>query len=169
MTPSQLFMLSLFPALMAYSAFSDLVSMRISNRISLVLVAGFVVAAIGLRMPLAELGLHLAAGSLVLAICFGMFAAGWIGGGDAKLAASTALWVGWFGLLEYVVVSSVLGGMLTIALLSFRSHPLPHFARWPWLLRLHHHKTGIPYGIALAVAGLTIYPETALWKLAVAA
>jgi prepilin peptidase CpaA len=133
-----------------------------------VLVAGFVVAAIGLRMPLAEFGMHLAAGSLVLAICFGMFAAGWIGGGDAKLAASTALWVGWFGLLEYVVVSSVLGGMLTIALLSFRSHPLPRFVRWPWLLRLHHHKTGIPYGIALAAAGLAIYPETTLWKLAVA-
>jgi prepilin peptidase CpaA len=168
MTLSQIFILLLFPSLMAYSASSDLVSMRISNRVSLILVAGFIVAALALHMPLAQWGLHMGAGALVLAIGFGMFAAGWIGGGDAKLAASTALWVGWSGLLEYGAISSVFGGALTLALLSFRAHPVPQFARWPWLLHLHHHKTGVPYGIALAAAGLVVYPETTLWKLAVA-
>jgi prepilin peptidase CpaA len=30
----------------------------------------------------------------------------------------------------------------------------------PWLLRLHAKETGIPYGIALAIGALMIYPET---------
>jgi prepilin peptidase CpaA len=35
----------------------------------------------------------------------------------------------------------------------------------PWLLILHHPKTGIPYGIALAAAGLAVYPRSPLWML----
>jgi len=161
-------MLLLFPALMAYAASSDLLSMRISNRVSLILIAGFIIAALALRMPLEALALHLAAGALVLVLCFGMFAMGWIGGGDAKLAAATSLWIGWSALAEYGIAASLLGGVLTVAILQMRANPLPYFARWPWLLHLHHEKTGIPYGIALAAAGLAVYPESTLWQLAVA-
>ena len=165
---TQIFMLSLFPALMAYAASSDLLSMRISNRVSLILVAGFIIAALAVRMPLEALALHLAAGALVLVLCFGMFAMGWIGGGDAKLAAATSLWIGWSALAEYGIAASLLGGVLTIAIIGMRAHPLPYFARWPWLLHLHHEKTGIPYGIALAAAGLAVYPESTLWQLSFA-
>ena len=45
--------LMLFPALMAFAAASDLFTMTISNRISLALVAGFLVLA-----PLGGMGLH---------------------------------------------------------------------------------------------------------------
>jgi prepilin peptidase CpaA len=153
-----------FPALMAYSAVSDMLTMTIPNRVSLLLIAGFIAMAILTGMPLATFGLHMAAGVLVLAITFGMFACGWIGGGDAKLAAATGLWCG-FGMLgEYLIATSLLGGVLTLALLFLRTLVLPEFAlRITWVARLHHPKTGIPYGIALAAAGLMVYPHTPIW------
>jgi prepilin peptidase CpaA len=156
-----------FPLLMAYAAASDLLSMTISNRVSLRLLAGFAAVAVSTGLPAAALGQHAGAGALVLAITFAMFAAGWIGGGDAKLAAVTALWLGWDRLLDYGLFASLFGGALTLALLQFRAYPLPGFTTGlPWLLKLHHPKTGVPYGIALAAAGLAVYPDSALWKAA---
>ena len=38
--------------------------------------------------------------------------------------------------------------------------------RHPWIERLHDARTGIPYGIALACAGLVIYPHTQIWRAA---
>jgi Flp pilus assembly protein protease CpaA len=84
--------LLLFPALMAFAAASDLLTMTISNRVSLALAAGF----------------------LVLAILSGM-------------------------------------GLYDI---------LSHIAGQDWLLKLHAKDSGIPYGIALAIGALMIYPET---------
>jgi prepilin peptidase CpaA len=157
--------LVVFPAFMAYAAASDLFSMRISNRICIGLVAAFVVFAALCQMPLPQLGWHVGAGALVLVITFGMFAAGWIGGGDAKLAAATALWIGPELLPLYFMISSFAGGMLTLWILNMRDHPLPRFAvRWSWVLRLHAPKNGVPYGIALALAGLAIFPQSAIWK-----
>jgi len=165
MSATTLATLIIFPAFMAYAAASDLVSMRISNRISLGLIVAFLVFALVCQMPLMSLGLHLGSGALMLVVGIGMFAAGWIGGGDAKLAAATALWLGPELLPTYLVASSFLGGVLTLWILSMRSHPLPNFAsQWPWLQRLHAPRNGVPYGIALAVAGLMIFPETAIWK-----
>ena len=50
---------------------------------------------------------------------------GWIGGGDAKLAAATALWFGFDHLLDYLLYASLFGGALTLVLLQFRQWPLP--------------------------------------------
>ena len=82
--------LLLFPALMAFAAVSDLTTMKISNRISLLLLAGFVLLAAVSGMSWHAISMHLVAGVVVLVLAFGCFAAGWIGGGDAKLAAATA-------------------------------------------------------------------------------
>ena len=153
--------LLLFPMLMAFAASSDLLTMTISNRVSLLLIAGFFVLAIASGMGLTEIALHLAAGATVLAIAFTCFALGWLGGGDAKVAAATALWFGFDFLLPYLLIASVFGGVLTILLLVFRRWPLPYVLSGQyWLLRLHHPESGIPYGIALAASALMIYPET---------
>ncbi len=117
--------LLLFPALMAFAASSDLLTMTISNRLSLALASGFVLLAIVTGMSLAEVGMHLGAAALVLAIAFGCFSQGWIGGGDAKLAAATALWFGFDYLLNYLVYASLFGGALTLLLIQFRLLPLP--------------------------------------------
>jgi len=157
----QLMILGLFPAAMAFAAASDLVSMTISNRLSIALLVGFFVIAAMIGMPLADVGRHVLACLLVLAVAFVFFSRGWIGGGDAKLAAATALWLGFPLLLEYAMVSSILGGLLTLMLLQLKRIPLPSpLAAQPWITRLHSLENGIPYGIALAAAGLSVYPET---------
>ncbi|WP_336486028.1 A24 family peptidase [Methylobacterium nigriterrae] len=158
-----------FPFLMAYAAANDLLTMLIPNRISLALTAAFAaVAATGI-LTWPEIGAHLGAGALVLAVTFALFAFGVIGGGDAKLAAATALWLGFDGLMDYALVASIAGGALTLALLAARAQPLPGaVARLPFALHLHDRKTGVPYGIALAAAALIVLPDTLIWSRAVA-
>lgn len=157
----------LFPLLMAYAASSDLFTMTIPNRLAILLVVSFPVMAYAAGLGFEAILLNLAAGALMLAVTFTVFALGWIGGGDAKLAAATAVWLGFGGLLHYLLLASIAGGALTLVLLVLRRHPLPaSFARWPWLLRLHDQKTGIPYGIALAAAALAVYPSSPIWSAA---
>jgi len=161
MTAFDVIRLALFPALMAFAASSDLLMMTISNRLSLALSAGFLVLALAVAMPLATIGMHFAAAASVLVVGFIFFTRGWIGGGDAKLFAATALWFGFDHLLDYALYASIFGGALTIALLQFRRFPLPQaLTRHPWIMRLHEERGGIPYGIALAAAALIIYPKT---------
>jgi len=153
--------LLLFPALMAFAAASDLFTMTISNRISLALAAGFLALALLGGMGAYDIALHVAAGLTVLAIAFACFAMGWVGGGDAKVAAAAALWLGFPHLMNYLLYASLFGGALTLLLLQFRQWPLPYaLAGQTWLLRLHAKESGIPYGIALAIGALMIYPET---------
>jgi prepilin peptidase CpaA len=153
--------LILFPAAMAFAASSDLLTMTISNRLTLALAGGFAVLAFVTGMSLHEIGLHLAAGGIVLVIAFGCFAMGWIGGGDAKLAAATALWFGFEHLMHYLLYASLFGGVLTVLLIQFRTLPLPAaLAKQPWIMRLHEKGAGVPYGIALAAAALIVYPDT---------
>jgi prepilin peptidase CpaA len=129
--------LLIFPAVMAFAASSDFFTMTISNRISLILVAGFVALAVGTGMPVGEML------------------------GDAKLAAATALWLGWEHLFNYLLYASLLGGVLTLALLEFRKFALPRMLIGRvWAERLHKPNGGVPYGIALAIAALVIYPST---------
>lgn len=153
--------LSLFPALMAFAAASDLLTMTISNRVSLALVVGFLVVALASGIGLSDILLHAGAGAAVLTVAFACFAMGWVGGGDAKVAAAAALWFGFADLMNYLVYASLFGGALTLLLLQFRQWPLPYaLAGQTWLLRLHAKESGIPYGIALALGALAIYPET---------
>ena len=160
----------IFPALMAYAAFSDLFTMTISNWISIVLVVAFVVLALVLGLPLSTIAFHLACGFAVLVLTFALFAFGWIGGGDAKLAATTAVWMGFDHLAEYGLGSALLGGALTLALLQFRRLPMPNWAQArAWVMRLHDKDNGVPYGVALAAAGLLLYPETRIFLAALSA
>ena len=78
--------------------------------------------------------MHVGAGAAVLVVGFGCFAMGWVGGGDAKVAAAAALWFGFGHLLNYLLYASLFGGALTLLLLQFRQWPLPYaFAGQAWL------------------------------------
>jgi prepilin peptidase CpaA len=156
--------LMLFPALMAFAAASDLFTMSIPNRISLALIAGFLVLAIASGMGAHDILMHVAAGAVVLVIAFACFAIGQVGGADAKIAAAAALWFGFAHVMNFLLYASLFGGALTLLLLQFRQWPLPvSFAGQPWLARLHA-KTRVPYAIALAAGALMIYPETEWMK-----
>ena len=162
-------LLLVFPALMAWAAASDLLTMTIPNRLTLGLAGAFVVFAVAARLPPWEIAMCVAASAAVLAVCFGLFAMGWMGGGDAKLAAASALWFGFAPLMDYLLTAALAGGGLTLALLGMRTLTLPRFALgWPWLVRLHDKATGVPYGIALAFAALAVYPQSPIWTAVVA-
>lgn len=158
-------LLLLFPALMAFAASSDLLTMTISNRVALLLVASFFIVASLAGMSAAEMASHVGAAVVVLAVAFFCFARGWIGGGDAKLAAATVLWLGFDHAMAYLLWASLLGGILTIAIVKFRVRPLPPaLAGREWAQRLHRVDAGVPYGIALAAAALMVYPQTMFMK-----
>lgn len=154
---------AVFPLAMAYAAMSDLLTMTIPNWLTLALMAAFVVLAPVAGMDLHAFALHWASGGAVLAVAFFCFAMGWIGGGDAKLASVVALWLGWDNTVEFIAIGSIFGGVLTLLVLTFRRSVLPAFViRQPWVQRLHDDAAGVPYGVALAAAGLVTYPHT-IW------
>ena len=155
-----------FPFCMAFAIVSDMVSMTIANRVSILLVATFALVAPLTGMAWADFGWHFAAGALVLCVTFSLFALGTMGGGDAKLLAATALWMGLSPqLMQYLVQAAVLGGVLTLMILIYRRSPLSVFTGGNVLLRhFADEKVGIPYGVALGVAGLAVYPSTPLMQ-----
>jgi prepilin peptidase CpaA len=157
----QMLALLFFPAVMAWAAASDLLTMRITNRLVLVLLAGFAVLMPFTGMQLDMLYGHFAAGGLVFVVTFAFFAFGWIGGGDAKFAAVTALWLGWPLLLPFMVYAALLGGVLTLSILMLRRWPLPAaLVGVGWVYRLHDAKAGVPYGIALAASAMLVYADS---------
>src|SRR5262245_8252334 len=129
--------LFVFPMLVAYAAASDLLTMRITNRLVLLAVVAFFPVALVAGLSLETIGWHVLGGVVVLAVTFGLFAMGWIGGGDAKLIAAIAMWFGPMGMVPYLLYASVLGGTLTLVLLSARRLPLPlQLKQVVWIDRL---------------------------------
>lgn len=163
---STVLVLMVFPALLALAAGWDLASYTIPNWISLAIIAVFAVFAVLAGLAGAQLGLHLVAGLVALAAGFGMFAAGYIGGGDAKLFAATSLWFGFHDLPAYGLTAAVLGGGLTLLILVARRMPLPAgLMRQGWIVRLHDSRSGIPYGVALATGALVVLPQAEIFRL----
>lgn len=154
-------LLVIFPFAMIYAAFSDLVSMTISNRVPVILSVAYIVLSLALGVPAFEMAMHIGIALVCLTVTFGFFAAGWMGGGDAKLVAATALWFGPSQtLMEYLAIGSVYGGFLTLGLLAIRINLVPATGI-DFVDHLLDQKTGIPYGIALGAAGLTCYSSSA--------
>jgi prepilin peptidase CpaA len=85
------------------------------------------------------------------AAVFGLFAIafrfGAMGGGDVKMAAAVALWLPLAGVVELVVIMSIAGGVLTLAMLA--AHRIAKSAGQP----------EIPYGIAIAFGGFWLIGE----------
>jgi prepilin peptidase CpaA len=160
----QFALLLIFPALVVVAALKDITSYTIPNWISLVLVVGFGPVALISGASLATLGVCLAAGLAALLVGMGMFAAGWIGGGDAKLFAAAVLWLGWPAALPFMLVTGMAGGALTLGILSLRSGWFePVLAGSPaWIRKLGAQGGDIPYGVAIAVGALAAFPQGAL-------
>ena len=157
-------LLLLFPAVMAFAAAMDMLTMTIPNRISILLVAAFFAAAFVADLSLQQVLEHLATGAFVLVVCFILFAAGAFGGGDAKLLAASSLWIGLEHLLPYFLGVAIAGGTLAILFLAVRKYFPEGSLRMPgWVLRLQAQETGMPYGLAIAAAALWIYPQTSFF------
>lgn len=159
-------LIMIFPIAMAFAAANDLFTMRIPNVISLALIGGFVGLALLTQMPLETFGLHVVCALGVLLFTFALFAFNLLGGGDAKLMAAGALWVGAGQIFSFLAFTAIFGGILCLLILSYRRlvpadvWPLP-----PWALRLHASGGPVPYGIAIAASGLMVFPTTELFRM----
>jgi prepilin peptidase CpaA len=158
------------PLLLAAAGAWDLASFTIPNILNAALLAVFMLFALAAGLGFAAIGWHLLAGLAGLALGFALFALGYVGGGDAKLFAVTALWLGFKDLVPYLLVASIAGGALTLLVLVLRQFPLPlPFLRHAWIVKLHDGSSGIPYGVALAAGVFVLLPSTDIFRLAAAA
>jgi prepilin peptidase CpaA len=140
------------PVLLVWAGAVDIVTKSIPNSIVLLLAAGFsaFAAAAGLSVP--QLFAHAFCALAVLTGGFFLYSQSLIGGGDAKLLASLALWSGFENILQLLVWISLAGGGLSLA----------------WLL-VHSTRTrlglasaslpAIPYGAAIAAGALIVLPD----------
>lgn len=152
--------IALFPVLALLGASTDFFTMTIPNRVTLGLAAAGLVA-LALAAPgWAVFGWHVAAAAVVFAAGFALFAAGWMGGGDVKFASALALWLGWEHLLDFALAFSIWGGVLTVLVLVTDRALAPLPALRIGFLASFRERRQVPYGIALAVAGLHIFTAT---------
>ncbi len=155
-----------FAATTVWAGVMDLMTTKIRNDLVLFLFAVYAALA-----PLAgfgawDIGMSAAAAFGLLACMFVFFTLGWIGGGDAKLAAVVALWIGAEHTPAYVLTTAIFGGLLTLLLLQFRSMALPAlFRRVSWIEHLHTSGAGVPYGVAIASGALFTFPHTAWMRI----
>lgn len=150
-----------FAFTMVRAGLSDLTTMKIRNSLVLTFLFAFVVLAPFAGFTAAEIAWSAAAAAAVLVCTFTFFALGWMGGGDAKLATVTVLWLGADHTFIYLVYAALFGGLLTVGLILLRTSILTAWlGNSPWVARLLSPQSGIPYGIALAPAGLLVFPQT---------
>lgn len=91
-----------------------------------------------------NVAIQLGVALLAFAVLAGLFALRMMGGGDVKLLTALALWIepSWF--LKLLIVMAIAGGLLTVL-----------FGAWH-VMRRHKHRIQIPYGVAIAGAGIWV-------------
>ena len=151
---------ALFLGLLALAVVTDLEAMRIPNRICLAIAALYPVHVLAAGGPVDWPG-ALAVAAAVFAFGLIPFCLGLMGGGDVKLMAAAALWAGPAAALDFVLVTTFLGGVMAMVMVS------PYrFAMALALARIGRDDIGtvlmgrvIPYAVAIAAGGwLTIGP-----------
>jgi prepilin peptidase CpaA len=159
--------LVIYVVALAAAGINDLVRYEIPNGLSLALVGAFALYAPSLPLPI--LVAHATAGLAVLAVVALGFAVGLMGGGDAKLLTATSLWMGWDALLPFILLTALVGGAITLILLVLRKLLARRAPSGGWLGRLLAPTSGVPYGLAIAVAGLTLFSRLGVAEMSRAA
>ncbi|HEX6978903.1 MAG TPA: prepilin peptidase [Alphaproteobacteria bacterium] len=151
---------ALIATLVAAAAAYDAATRRIPNPITAALALAAVVQLFLSGAPLAEIGWHLAVGAAVFAGGAVFFCLRWIGGGDVKLLAATALLAGPGLILPHLLITSLAGGAVALALVLARTMApalawiLP--ARLAPLVPALAMKDGVPYGVAIATSAFLL-------------
>lgn len=152
---------TLFPVLMVLAGIGDLFTYRIPNWLCLTIAGLFFPVALLAGLSLETIGWHLLVGFGALVVGFGVFAAGWFGGGDAKLLGAAALWFGWPDSMRFLVCTALAGGVLALAIGMWSALQIDHEVRgWTRFKRLFELKPNVPYGLALAAGTLLAMPGT---------
>jgi prepilin peptidase CpaA len=143
-----------FAVLLAAAAISDVRRLRIPNLIPLLLLAGFGLMAIlgAVENPLG----HVAAMIIVLTVLLPVFALGMLGGGDVKLLAAAALWLGLAKLPLLLILVGLVGGLFAALWLPLRwllTRALPT-RQLPCSLQL---QAALPYGVPISIVALVLH------------
>ena len=156
-------LLSILPIMVILAGLTDLTTMKIPNWINLVLLVSFYPVALLSGMGWQTVGLSTLIGFGVLVAGMVMFALRWLGGGDAKLFAAVALWMGPQGSLGFILLSAMVGGLFCLALMSARNWLQVYAGGMPaWGQRLLSPKGDVPYGVAIAAGALWAYSGSSL-------
>lgn len=144
-----------YPACLAWAAKSDIESMTIPNRLNIGLALAFIPVALLVGLSWQDWGIHIGLAFAGLVLGMVLFAFRFMGGGDAKLIAATALWMGVDGFVAFMLYTALAGGVLTLGLLWARKNYAPFAGNLPASLGRHLEPKGdIPYGVAICAGGL---------------
>jgi prepilin peptidase CpaA len=151
----------IFTFVMVYAGLMDLTTMKIRNGLVLGLLGAYALLAPLVGFTFGEIGWSIVIAAGLLSVCFVFFARGWMGGGDVKLIAVAALWFGVDYTPAFLLYTALFGGALTLAVLRLRLVGLPEFlGNRPWIAQLQSDQAGIPYGVAVTLAALVVFPQT---------
>jgi len=145
--------LALVAALLIAAAVSDVATMKIPNWVSIGLALIFPIAAIASGMDWKTVAVHGGFAFAVLVLCFLLFQANIMGGGDAKLIAAASLWTGLAAFPAFAFWTAVTGAFVAIALVLARRRFAPDDTRPAFVNRLLRKRGGLPYGVAIALGG----------------
>ena len=139
----------------------DLARYQIPNWLVISLAAGFVPYAVFAGLDVTAIAWHVGAGVVILLIGLVLYLLKWFGGGDGKALAAAALWLGaGQEITSFLVLTALLGGVIAILLILFRRLKVADkLSDRPWLARLHDREGGVPYGVAIGLAGLIMFPQ----------
>jgi prepilin peptidase CpaA len=142
------------------AALSDAVRLRIPNILSVILIVLFGLVAITSGMSVSDVLWRVAAGGLVLAVGFALFAVNLFGGGDVKLLAAVSLLVGWSSVPSLLAVISIVGGLLAGLIIMLRLSGLADVlvATGIRSVVLESERLFVPYGIAIAAGWFLVGP-----------
>lgn len=156
-----------FPLLLIFGALSDLARYIIPNRCSLGLIGAFFIAFLASGLGWADLGEHALVALSALAAGFVLFALGVWGAADGKFLPAALLWLGPSAWLHGVFYTALLGGLLSLLVMSLHRtlRQWPILALWsPAMRRLSNaQKLHAPYGAAIALGALLAFPHSDLF------
>ncbi len=153
-------------ATLIVAAAYDVLTLTIPNWISLALLALFPFFAIAAGLGWIELGWHFAIAFVALLLGIGAFAAGIVGGGDAKLFAAVALFMGPRGLAPYVFDVAIAGGVLALVFIVLHQPRVQEWSRSSSLLaQIVSRGMALPYGVAIVAGALIAFPASHLFAL----
>ncbi len=156
--------LAAFSGAMIWAGIGDVRTFIISNKLNILIAAGFLVFALPMGLGLGDLAAHIGVGLLTTIIALAMFLLGIYGGGDAKLTGAAALWLGPAAMTPFILYTVLAGGVLVVCLiigrLLARRLGLPKRPRWA--RRLLRKSSAVPYGVALGIGAILATPY-AVW------
>lgn len=154
--PVEMTGLIFFSGLLVTAGIQDALTMKISNRISLLLVLGFIPYGLSAGLGYLEIAIRFATMIAIFAVLMVPFHLNLMGGGDVKLMAAASLWFkAPEPLFFYLALTTIFGGVVTLAFQFIRNVPMPLvFYRWTWFDRWHRNSQFVPYGIGIGMGAL---------------